>query len=285
MKTTLLVRPAARGGKYLGPDAAPLPSPSDKGEKVYSALVLLTDNQSGEVVAAQFVDATSPNDAGPVDLMAPVSRAIPFGTDGNTIGVTFEVDIDVPTVYTVQVFGPLRHIDQARLATADITLLPGVNVGATSQFPEGVVIEVPGLCISEVTLGQASAAGTQTLSCYAKVTMMCGCPIEAEQANQPPPVWPATSFTVNLVTITQSGNQYIYPLSFDTAAPPSPDGKPASAFNGVWNNQAPSEPIVDSWIYASEASLGNQGFYHVGASKSEIWCADENIRHMVLGDL
>lgn len=278
MKTTLVVRPAARGGKYLGPDAAPVPSADNKNETVYSALVLLTNNQTGELASIEFVDATSPHDAGPPTLMNPVSRARPYTTDGNTIGVTFEVDIEVPTVYTVKVFGPLRHLGQARLASADITMLPGVNVGVSDDYQEGVVVEVPGLCISEVKLQQSSESGGEAISCYAKVTMMCGCPIEAQQPGHQPLVWPAKSFTVNLVARTESGSQYIYPLSFDTAAPPSPDGKPASAFSGSWTNEAPSDPIADAWIYASEASLGNQGYYHIGAPQTVVHCADANIK-------
>lgn len=243
--TTLLVRPAARGGKYLGPDAA--------NASHQSALVFLLNPVTEELVAYGIADASNPLSAGPADLMSPVSRSAPFATDNNTVQVQLSVDISEPTDFRVLVFGPLSHPDQARIAQADITVLPGVNIGASSQNPEGLVIEVPGLCISNV---QADWQGSE-VSCFAKVTMMCGCPIRNAVTN-PGWFWPDTDFSVQLVTYMQSKAVYYYTLDFDNTP------GVISSFTGQWPNQAaPNDKVEQAWIYASEPKLGNQGKYRI----------------------
>ncbi|MFN0035797.1 MAG: hypothetical protein ACKVUS_12070 [Saprospiraceae bacterium] len=249
MLTNILVRPAARGGKYLGPDAANADN--------HSASVSILNLKTGQRVAEAYVN-TLGKDPGPANIMAPVSRAAPFPTDPNTVGVTLKVDITEPTDFRVSVFGPLSFPDQARLAQADITVLPGVDIGVNvyspnalmPTFPEGLVIEVPGLCISNVA---ANWTGAQ-VSCSAKVTMMCGCPIN-DIANWP---WPPTDFTIQLVTYMQSGAVYKYTLGFDT------NPNLVSSFIGQWPNQAGSgDSAVQAWIFASEPKLGNQGKYKI----------------------
>lgn len=240
MITSILVRPAARGGKYLGPDAA-----NGAGQ---SALVLIRDLFDNPVTSWPVY--TTGKDAGPSTLMDPVSRAEPYATDSSTVGVQLQVDIDRPTTFKVMVIGPLSHIDQARTATAQITVLPGVDIG-TPANPEGLVIEVPGLCISGVS---ASLSGP-TLSCQAVVTMMCGCKINATS-----PYWPPGNFSIQLVTTMQSGAVYSYDLIF------SPANNGNSSFANQWTSQAaPGDSIVEAWLYASEPSLGNQGCYCIMA--------------------
>ncbi|MGZ8157922.1 MAG: hypothetical protein ACXWT1_11135 [Methylobacter sp.] len=248
--TTLLVRPAARGGKYLGPDAA------DANHK--SAVVFLLNPVTEELVSYGIADASSPLSAGPPDLMNPVSRSAPFATDNNTVQVQLSVDISEPTDFRVLVFGPLSHPGQARIAQADITVLPGVNIGISPQYPEGLVVEVPGLCISEV---EADWQGSQ-VACFAKVTMMCGCPIR-NGATNPGWFWPDTDFSVQLVTYMQSKAVYYYNLEFDNTA------DLVSSFTGQWPNQAVQDDFVEqAWIYASEPKLGNQGKYKIFPSFS-----------------
>lgn len=245
--TTLLVRPAARGGKYLGPDAA------NTNHK--SALVFLLNPVTEELVTYGIADASNPLSAGPLDLMSPVSRSAPFAADNNTVQVQLSVEISEPTDFRVLVYGPLSHPDQARIAQADITALPGVNIGSP-QYPEGLVIEVPGLCISNV---KADWQGPQ-VTCFAKVTMMCGCPIR-NGATNPGWFWPDTDFSVQLVTYMKSKAVHCYPLEFDNTP------GLVSSFIGQWPNQASQNDSVEqAWIYASEPKLGNQGKYRISPS-------------------
>ena len=243
--TTLLVRPAARGGKYLGHDAA------NANHK--SALVFLLNPVTEALVAYGIADALNPLSAGPADLMNPVSRSAPFAADSNTVQVQLSVDISEPTDFRVLVYGPLSHPDQARIAQADITVLPGVDIGINPQYPEGLVIEVPGLCISNV---KADWQGSQ-VSCFAKVTMMCGCPIR----NNSGWFWSSTDFSVQLVTYMQSKAVHYYALDFDDTP------GIISSFTGQWPNQAaPDDTVEQAWIYASEPKLGNQGKFRIASS-------------------
>lgn len=242
LATTLVIRPAARGGKYLGPDAA------NANHK--SALVLILNPRTEEIVTYGIVDASNPKSAGPANLMDPVSRGAPFAVDSNTVQVQLGVEISEPTDFRVLIFGPLKHLDQARLAQADITVLPGVNVGSGPQNPEGLVIEVPGLCISNVS---ADWEGSQ-VNCTAKVTMMCGCPI----SNKTDWPWPDTDFSVQLVTYMKSEAVHYYTLAFDKTS------GLISTFTGKWPNQtAQGDSVAHAWIYASEPKLGNQGKYKI----------------------
>jgi hypothetical protein len=242
MRTTLLIRPAARGGKYLGHDAA---NASNQ-----SAIVAILDISNDKIIAIGVTNAPDKASAGPAHLMDPVSRAAPFAADAQTVQVQLSVDIERPTDFRVMVLGPLSFPNQSQSARADITVLPGVNVGLESPTSEGIVLEIPGLCIS----GVKTTFSEKTVTCFATVTMMCGCPIQADQNWY----WPANDFSVQLVTFMASGKAYHYDLHFDT------DPNTTSSFTGNWKNQAPvGDYILEAWVYASEPKLGNQGRYKI----------------------
>lgn len=244
-KTSLIIRPAARGGKYLGHDAA--------NSKNQSALIAILNPSDGSIVDYGFASAPDAQSAGPLALMGCMRRSDPCATDSGTVGVKLGAKIDEPTDFRVVVFGPLNNLDQARLAQADITVLPGVDIGLSPQYPEGLVIEVPGLCISNVT---SNLRGSK-LSCTARVTMMCGCPIHAGSADPYWP-WPDTDFSIQLVTHMESGAAHHYPLQYDTSA------SSASSFAGQWKSKAEAkDAISQAWIYASQPKLGNQGRYQI----------------------
>jgi hypothetical protein len=240
MATKILIRPAARGGKFLGPDAA--------NKAGNSAIAAILDPITFEIINIDYVNATPPADAGPANLMSPISRSEPYATDTTTVNSILSVRIDVPTTFLIAVIGPLSYLDQARCTLSTITVLPGVDIGTTTNFPEGIVLEIPGLCISNV---QSVLSGSQ-LSAFAQVTMMCGCKI-----GNALPYWPPSDFVIQLITKTESGTTYSYPMSFDTQA------GILSSFNGNWTNQAPNDPIQTAWISASQPKLGNQGNYWI----------------------
>ncbi|MFT3911353.1 MAG: hypothetical protein QM737_18165 [Ferruginibacter sp.] len=241
MTTTIKIRPAARGGKFLGHDAAAVNSG-------YSAMAAILDIETFEVIDAGFVNANPPADPGPPALMEPISRSEPFVTDPTTVSITLKVDIDRPTTFLIAVAGPLSFAYQDRVSLGAVTVLPGINIGDDGNLPEGLVFEIPGLCISDV---HSILSGNQ-LSAFATVTMMCGCKI----STAPPPVyWPPTDFDISLVARTSKNVSYKFPMSFDTKVP--------SSFSGSWANPAPEDTIVEAWISASQPKLGNQGTYMI----------------------
>jgi hypothetical protein len=249
-KTTILIRPAARGGKYLGHDAA--------NAQNHSALIALLQPATGKIITHAFAKAPTAQSAGPLQLMGCTKRSDPFAADSDTVHVRLSVEIEEPTVFRVVVYGPLSHPDQARMAQADITVLPGVDIGLSPQYPEGLVVEVPGLCISNVT---SNLQGAQ-INCTAKVAMMCGCQIHQAAADPYWP-WPDTDFSVQLVTLMRSKAVFYYPLAYD-ATPGS-----VSSFTGQWPSQAaPGDTVEQAWVYASEPKLGNQGEYKIFSSQT-----------------
>lgn len=253
MLTHITVRPAARGGKYLGEDAT---NPNAKNPK--SALVCIWNKETGGMLQCAFANAPTKASAGPPNLMDPVRRCDPFATAPDTVEVRFQVDISEPTVFTVWVLGPLSHIDQARTVQSDITVLPGVDIGsnplstdalAPAKFPEGLVLEIPGLCVSNVSAVLPTDPKKQ-VSCSAKVTMMCGCPIN----NIPNWYWPPSDFVVQLVTYLKSGAILKYTLDFNILLDVS------SSFYGVWDNQITAgDSVEQAWVLAYQPKLGNQG--------------------------
>ncbi|MES0489204.1 MAG: hypothetical protein ABUK01_04380 [Leptospirales bacterium] len=106
--TSIIIRPAARGGKFLGPDAA--------NENKKSAVIIFLNPETEDIVGYGVTDTSNPNSAGPKNIMDSVSRANPVATDDDTVKLQLDVVISEPTVFRVLVFGPLQHIGQARLA-------------------------------------------------------------------------------------------------------------------------------------------------------------------------
>ena len=262
--TNIVIRPAARGGKYLGHDAA--------NKKNQSALVAIFDPRDGSIVASSHAIAPDPASAGPLALMGCMRRCDAYAADSGTVNVQLSVDIDEPRDFFIAVYGPLSFPGQARLALADITVLPGVDIGLSPQFPEGLVIEVPGLCISGV---QKNFDAT-TLSCTAKVTMMCGCEIHAGSADPYWP-WPDSDFSIQLVTYMQSGKVYTYQMEYDRNAPAP------SVFSGQWPNQASTGDMIEqAWVYASEPKLGNQGSHQIHLVHPEPFVPDDQDRMLSL---
>ncbi|MCA6363113.1 MAG: hypothetical protein IM638_08740 [Bacteroidetes bacterium] len=239
--TNILIRPAARGGKYLGPDAA--------NSNKHSAAIVLFDASLQTIVAGGLTNTASPVEAGPATLMNPVARCNPFATDQNTVGITLSVNISEPTQFWLVAAGPLSYPDQAACTMTLITVLPDTAIG-TPFYPEGIVVEIPGLCISNVN---AVLSGS-TLSAGATVTMMCGCKINPA----PESPWPPTDFVVQLNTITKSNAHYVYQIPYNEAV--------VSTFSGSWPNQAPNDPIAQAWISAFEPKLGNAGHFRLTES-------------------
>jgi hypothetical protein len=241
MLTAVLIRPAARGGKFLGPDAA-----DSNGN---SAFILIKSVADGKVLAAALLQGGS----GPCQMMLPFSRSQPIPTFSPTppptVAYVLAIDISEPTWIEVTVFGPLSALSQLNYAQTMIPVFPGVNIG-TSAHPEGVVLEIPGLCVATASY---SLSPTQvTASAY--VSMMCGCKIESQMVCPPAPTfypWPAADFIIQFVGQTRSGGTIRFPLSIYNNTP--------STFQATAPYN-PADPIVSGAVWAWQPSLGNTGW-------------------------
>jgi len=79
------------------------------------------------------------------------------------------VDIDKPTLVRAEARGPLGKPGAQITVSAEMWLLPGRDVAG-----DGWMLELPGLVVEPAWTGAANG----DLQVSAKVTLMCGCPIE-----------------------------------------------------------------------------------------------------------
>jgi hypothetical protein len=205
--TPILIRAAARGGKFLGPDAG-------------GANFWIYNATTGDTYASmQNVDG----DSGPAAMMTtPLLRDTPLPVDTATAGLFLEPDLDRPCVLFIGVEGPPKYPDQASFVALQAWVLPGVGTGDPRKGDAGLVIDIPGICIDVQSFGYDEP--TRTLSVTAAIMMMCGCKVGAILPGLQTSPWPPSDFDVELVVgfgggevqkfvMTYSGTPSIYKIA------------------------------------------------------------------------
>ena len=203
--TAILIRVQARGGKFLGPD-------------IHYSHVEVKDANTGAVLArgqAGHLKQTSPvpeDDSGVLltdlsKLTGPSTGVVlTYGTDpskppqvwylgvnpGKTAKFLASFQLEVPTLIKITA---TRLDGEGKLlpefTASDTTWVePGMQLTADP----GYVIVMPGLAVTV----QSAAFDGVGIMVTAKVTMMCGCPIDdAATAQMPHEIpWPAHQFVV-----------------------------------------------------------------------------------------
>lgn len=204
--TTILVRVQARGGKFLGPDisfsyvwvkdaatgrvlaeGAAGSGEADSGNLCPDAAVttcpdVLPANGSSTGVVLTYADPP----------VAPVVRyltANPYQSQQNpgTAGFLASFDLEKPTLLEIVAAGA----DRSYHGSGTMWAAPGMQL----VDEPGYVVEIPGLA---VTLKDVYRV-TDAVEVVAKVTMMCGCPIDnAATAKNPQFIpWPEGEFEVS----------------------------------------------------------------------------------------
>jgi hypothetical protein len=102
-------------------------------------------------------------------------------SDDQTAGFAAVVDIAEPTLVRIEAEGPLGKRPSATTASSTLWLIPGRHIDG-----DGVVLTFPGLIV-EPTVALDGAGQFRIL---AKVSPMCGCPIEAKG------LWDAANYSV-----------------------------------------------------------------------------------------
>jgi hypothetical protein len=168
MEQLITIRVQAKDGMFLGPDS------------FNGAVITVTDQSTGSQLATGL---TSPGDSG---KRVPASNAntspYPIKTPGgnppvawveagtNTVNFSFNLAVNAPMTLNVDARIPLPPEQGNKSAHATLEVVPG-------QIPTnnaGFVLEVPGLWVQP----EIVADGLQ-MRIRAKVTMMCGCMINA----------------------------------------------------------------------------------------------------------
>lgn len=154
------------------------------GSGVGGARVTIRDASSGELLARGTQEGGT-GDTGKL-VVDPRSRHAPvYDTDG-AAGFLAELDLERPTRVEILAEGPLGTPHATQRATRTMLLVPGRDV-----LGNGVVLELYGFTVeleSPTRTERVSAGGTVPVR--ARVTMLCGCPIE------PGGLWDADDYTI-----------------------------------------------------------------------------------------
>lgn len=144
------------------------------GSGVGGARITIRDAESGRVLA-RGVQEGSTGDTRAI-AVDPVARG---GTVYDTPGAAhFDavLELEAPTRVVIEAEGPLDHPEALQRASLTTLLVPGADV-----LGEGFVLELHGFTVEilEVDGGEgAAASGAAGLRVRARITMLCGCPIE-----------------------------------------------------------------------------------------------------------
>jgi hypothetical protein len=243
--TTMLVRVQAKGGKFLGDD-------------VGGAEVTIRDARTGEKLGGGFVRGNSGTlqagyaaNASQLAIVTPASS--PTGIPAiqwlvpseSTSALTAELRLSHPTLLRVEVYGPMGGLQSAQRVVSTTWAAPGQDL---DQGP-GFVVELPGLVVQvqEPATHLNLSAVPAPVQFKVNVTMMCGCPIAADEPWLPGDF--AVTAAVGLVGKAVSAPRTIVPLLFAETLP--------SLFTGEYVVTEPG--YYQAAITAVQQSTGNVG--------------------------
>ena len=182
MQTSILVRVQARGGKFLGPDIG------------YS-IVTVRNAQTGQILASGPAGTMS-QDSGTLSLTASngASSGVVLTSPGPQVwyltatpGKTafFQANFDIAHPALVEISAQARGI----VSSGTMWIEPGCQL--TTE--PGYIVTMPGLAVDIIAVKAANRA----FAVSAKVTMMCGCPINDRKTDPKGPIqWPSSEFDV-----------------------------------------------------------------------------------------
>lgn len=192
--------------------------------------VTLSDARTGAMLAKGLTQGGT----GDTDtiMRTPHSRGAALA-DAKTAGFEAVIEIDRPTLVRAEAVGPAGKPASAVTVSSSQWVLPGRHV-----LGDGWTLVFPGLVIEPV----ATPAEDGTLKVSAKVTLMCGCPIE------PGGLWDAANYAVEASLL--SGDRIVAraPLSYAGTT---------SQFAGALPKAAPGRYTLR--LVATDAKTPNAG--------------------------
>jgi hypothetical protein len=215
--THVMVRAQALDAKFIGTHMG-------------GVQITLRDAATGAVLA-KGVTAGGTGDTGTI-MKRPRERGAPIA-GGDTAGFDAVLDIAKPTLVSAEASGPLGKPASRIEVTSRQWVIPGRDV-----VGDGWVLTFPGLVVEP----SAQPAPDGSLHVAAKVTLMCGCPIE------PGGIWDAANYAVEASLL--SGGRIIArtPLAF---------AGQASQFSGVFAASKPGRYVLR--VVAADAKTPNAG--------------------------
>lgn len=163
--TRVTVRAQALDAKFIG-------------DHTGGVRVTIRDARSGKVLSQGLIRGGTGDTAR--IMKTPPAR---YGrvSDDQTAGFVAMVDIAEPTLVRIEAEGPLGRPASATTVSSTLWLLPGHNIDG-----DGIVLMFPGLVVEPTVI----LDGPDRFRITAKVSPMCGCPIEANG------IWDAANYSV-----------------------------------------------------------------------------------------
>lgn len=215
--THVMVRAQALDAKFIG-------------DHMGGVRVTLTDARTGAVLAKGLTKGGTGDT--PRIMKAPRVRGADLA-DPATAGYLATLDIKQPTLVRAEAEGPAGHLAAAVKVSSSLWILPGRDVTG-----DGWILTFPGLVIEPTTAPAADGA----LRITAKVSLMCGCPIE------PGGVWDAKNYDVTAVLLRRDRVVATAPLGYA--------GQP-SQFAGLLPNAPPGRYTLR--LVAADRTTPNAG--------------------------
>ena len=180
--TEVVVRALSKDAKFIG-------------DSMGGVQVTLTDAATGHELAKGVITGAT-GDTQKI-MIAPRQRGLAISTP-ETAAFRTTLDLDRPTLVKAEAVGPLGKPASQITVTSMKWLAPGQSLAG-----DGWVLEFPGLVVEP-----AVAVYTSGLRINAKVTLMCGCPIE------PGGLWDANKYQVTASLIEGGKTLAATPLAY-----------------------------------------------------------------------
>ena len=148
------------------------------GDQMGGVRITLTDARTGAVLAKGLTTGGT-GDTSRI-MKAPRVRGVDV-SDRETAGFLTTLDLKQPTLVHAEAEGPVGKPAASIKVSSSLWIVPGRDVQG-----DGWVLTFPGLVIEPTTTPEAQGA----LKVSAKVSLMCGCPIE------PGGLWDASNYSV-----------------------------------------------------------------------------------------
>jgi hypothetical protein len=223
-ETHVTVRVLARDAKFVGTSMG-------------GVRVTLRDMDTGKILAqGRIAGGTGDTDR---IMRRPRARGAGIAT-ADAAAYTATLDLDRPTRVEVIAEGPLGHPRSIGRVSATQWVVPGHDLTGG----DGWVLELPGFVVdlSAPTPDLALQGVPQTVALKAKVTPMCGCPVE------PKGLWNADGYQVRALIRRDGQPQGEVPLAY---------AGQTSLFAG--NLQVTRPGTYEAVVYAYDPKTGNTG--------------------------
>lgn len=220
--TRLVVRAKAKDAKFIG-------------SSIGGARIIVRDALNGTILAEGLTEGSTGSTEKIMEQ--PHERHQPL-SDAETAAFTATIDIDKPTLLTIEGYGPWQQ-PQARIKVqSQLWLIPGKDIEG-----DGLVLEFPGFVINVLSpqVHERKTAGNN-MDVTANVVLMCGCPVTAGG------MWDAEQYEVQ--ALVEKDGEPLPPVRLSIS-------EKASTFTGTLDAQQPG--LYQLTVYAYDPRTGNTG--------------------------